>query len=166
MNIRLNQKIFFLFSFFLASGFAIASSIVGSNSKERELTKIPYFHLNDGEVISQNGEPILINDNYSLSLINLSVDGMEPLELMSNYYAIQEVLLLKDLHIEEMEHKKFGQIKIQTTNEKFIKFQDFQLPDQLRTLKLFFQSKDSQNLLENFKTIDLRHKNKLAIGYH
>ena len=73
---------------------------------------------------------------------------------------------MKDHQIEEMEHKKLVQIKIQTTNKKFIKFQDFQLPDQLRTLKLFFQSKDSQNLLKNFKTIDLRHKDKLAIGYY
>jgi hypothetical protein len=166
LNIRLNQKIFFLLSFVLSSGFAIASSIVGLNSKERELTKIPYFYLNNDEVISQNGESIVSNDNNSLSLVNLSTASKEPLGLMSNYYAIQEVLLLKDLQIEEMEHKKFGQIKIQTTNMKFIKFQDFQLPDQLRTLKLFFQSKDSQNLLKNFKTIDLRHKNKLAIGYY
>ena len=166
MNIKLNQKIFLLLSFVLSSGFAIASSIVGLNSKERELTKIPYFYLNNDEVISQNGESIVSNDNNSLSLVNLSTASKEPLGLMSNYYAIQEVLLLKDLQIEEMEHKKFGQIKIQTTNKKFIKFQDFQLPDQLRTLKLFFKSKDSQNLLKNFKTIDLRHKNKLAIGYY
>ena len=136
MNIRLNQKIFFLLSFVLSSGFAIASSIVGLNSKGRELTKIPYFYLNDDEVISQNGESIVSNDNNSLSLVNLSTASKEPLGLMSNYYAIQEVLLLKDLQIEEMEHKKFGQIKIQTTNKKFIKFQDFQLPDQLKTLKL------------------------------
>ena len=166
MNIKLNPKIFFLFSFVLSSGFAIASSIDGLNFKDRELTKIPYFYLNDDEVISQNGKSILLNDNNSLSLVNLSTAGKEPLGLISNYYAIQEVLLLKDLQIEEMEHKKFGQIKIQTTNKKFIKFQDFQLPDQLRTLKLFFQSKDSQNLLKNFKTIDLRHKDKLAIGYY
>ena len=166
MNIKLNPKIFFLFSFLLSSGFAIASSIDVLNFKDRELTKIPYFYLNDDEVISQNGKSILLNDNDSLSLVNLSTAGKEPLGLISNYYAIQEVLLLKDLQIEEMEHKKFGQIKIQTTNKKFIKFQDFQLPDQLRTLKLFFQSKDSQNLLKNFKTIDLRHKDKLAIGYY
>ncbi len=166
MNIRLNKKIFFLFLFVLSSGFAIASSIFSLNSKDRELTKIPYFHLNDYEVISQNGESILSNDNNSISLVNLSTASKEPLGLISNYYAIQEVLLLKDLQIEEMELKKFGQIKIQTTNKKFIKFQDFQLPDQLRTLKLFFQSKDSQNLLKNFKTIDLRHKDKLAIGYY
>ena len=166
MNIRLNQKIFFLLSFVLSSGFAIASSIDGLNFKDRELTKIPYFYLNDDEVISQNGKSILLKDNDSLSLVNLSTADKEPLGLMSNYYAIQEVLLLKDLQIEEMEHKKFGQIKIQTTNKEFIKFQDFQLSDQLRTLKLFFQSNDSQNLLKNFKTIDLRHKNKLAIGYY
>ncbi len=166
MNIRLNAKIFFLFTFVLPSGFVIASSLDGINFKDRELTKIPYFHLNDDEVISQNGKSIVLNDNNSLSLVNLSTAGKEPIRLISNYYAIQEVLLLKDLQIEEMEHKKFGQIKIQTTNKKFIKFQDFQLPDQLRTLKLFFQSKDSQNLLKNFKTIDLRHKDKLAIGYY
>jgi hypothetical protein len=166
LNIRLNQKIFFLLSFVLSTGFAIASSIVSLDSKDRELTKIPYFYLNYDEAISQNGESIVSNDNNSLSLVNLSTASKEPLELMSNYYAIQEVLLLKDLQIEEMEHKKFGQIKIQTTNKKFIKFQDFQLLDQLRTLKLFFKSKDSQNLLKNFKTIDLRHKNKLAIGYY
>ena len=166
MNIKLNPKIFFLFSFVLLSGFAIASSIDGLNFKDSELTKIPYFYLNDDEVISQNGESTLLNDNDSLSLVNLSTADKEPLGLIGNYYAIQEVLLLKDLQIEEMEHKKFGQIKIQTTNKKLIKFQDFQLPDQLRTLKLFFQSKDSQNLLKNFKTIDLRHKDKLAIGYY
>ena len=166
MNIKLNPKIFFLFSFVLSSGFAIGSSIDVLNFKVRELTKIPYFYLNDDEVISQNGESTLLNDNDSLSLVNLSTADKEPLGLIGNYYAIQEVLLLKDLQIEEMEHKKFGQIKIQTTNKKLIKFQDFQLPDQLRTLKLFFQSKDSQNLLKNFKTIDLRHKDKLAIGYY
>ena len=166
MNIKLNPRIFFLFSFVLSSGFAIASSIDDLNFKDRELTKIPYFYLNDDEVISQNGKSILLNDNDSLSLVNLSTAGKEPLGLISNYYAIQEVLLLKDLQIEEIEQKKFGQIKIQTTNKKFIKFQDFQLPDQLRTLKLLFQSKDSQNLLKNFKTIDLRHKDKLAIGYY
>ena len=166
MNIRLNRKIFFLFSFVLPSGFAISSSIDGLNLKDSELTKIPYFSLNYDEVISQNGESIVLNENNSLSLVNLSTAGKEPLGLIRNYYAIQEVLLLKDLQIEEIEHKKFGQIKIQTTNKKFIKFQDFQLSDQLRTLKLFFQSKDSQNLLKNFKTIDLRHKDKLAIGYY
>ena len=166
MNIIPKAKIFILVLFILSSSFVLASSIVGVNSKEKDLTQIPYFHLNDDQVISQNGESIVPNHNYSLSLVNLSIDGREPLELMTNYYAIQEVLLMKDLHIVELEYKKFGQIKIQTTNKKFIKFQDFQLPNQLRTLKLFFQSKDSQNLLKNFKTIDLRHKDKLAIGYY
>ena len=166
MNIRFSIKIFPLFLFILFSGYALVSSIVDLNTKEKELIKIPYFYLNDDEVISQNGESIASNGNYSLSLVNLSIDGKEALGLISNYYAIQDILLMKDLHIKELEHKKFGQIKIQTTNKKFIKFQDFQLPDQLRTLKLFFQSKDSQNLLKNFKTIDLRHKDKLAIGYY
>ena len=166
MNIRLDVKIFFLFSLILLSSFALASSFVGMNSKEKEQKTIPHFHLNGSEVISQNGESIALGENYSLSLVNLSIDDKEPLGLINNYYKIQEVLLQKDLLIKEVEYKKFGQIKIQTTNNKFIKFQDFQLSEQLIILKLFFQSKDSQNLLKNFKTIDLRHKNKLAIGYY
>ena len=166
MNIRLDVKIFFLFSLILLSGFALASSFIGTNSKEKEQKTIPHFHLNGSEVISQNGESIALGESYSLSLVNLSIDDKEPLELINNFYKIQEVLLQKDLLIKEIEYKKFGQIKIQTTNNKFIKFQDFQLSEQLIILKLFFQSKDSQNLLKNFKTIDLRHKNKLAIGYY
>jgi len=160
------MKIFFFFILVSLSSYVLASSIVDFNSKEKELKKIPHFHLNGDEFISQNGESIVSNENYSLPLVNLLIDGTEPFGLMSNYYEIQEVLLLKDLHIKQLEYKKFGQIKIQTTNKEFIKFQDFQLSDQLRTLKLFFQSNDSQNLLKNFKTIDLRHKNKLAIGYY
>jgi hypothetical protein len=121
--------------------------------------------LNESEVITQNGESIHITDNFSLSLVNLSIEVNKPLALMDHYYQIQEVLLIKDLHITEMEYKKFGQIKIQTTNNKLIKFQDFQLSSQLKALKLFFQSNESNKLLKNFKTIDTRYKNKLAIGY-
>ena len=165
MNIRLDVKIFFLFSFLLGS-YALASSVVGLNTEEKEFQKIPHFQLGGSEVISQNGESIILDDNYSLSLVKLSTDGREHLGLMNNYYEIQEVLLLKHLHIKEIEYKKFGQIKIQTTNNEFIKFQDFQLTEQLRILELFFQIKDSQDLLKDFKTIDLRHKNKLAIGYY
>ena len=166
MNIKLDIKLFFFFLLVSLSSYALASSIVGLNSKGEALKKIPHFHLNDVEVISQNGESIASKDIYSTALINLSIDDREPLDLMNNYYEIQEILLMKDLHIKKLEHKKFGQIKIQTTNNEFIKFQDFQLSEQLRTLKIFFQSKDSQDLLKNFKTIDLRHKNKLAIGYY
>ncbi len=166
MNIRLDIKLFFLFSFVSLSSYALASSIIDLNSKGKAVKKIPHFHLNGAEVISQNGGLILLNDNDSLALVNLSIEGKKHLGLMDNYYEIQEVLLLKDLHIKKLEYKKFGQIKIQTSNNEFIKFQDFQLSDQLRTLKLFFKSKDSKKFLKKFKTIDLRHKNKLAIGYY
>ena len=166
MNIRFDMKIFILSSFTLLSSYAFASSVDSLKLQEKELKKIPHFFLNGDEIISQKGESIESDDNYSFDLVNLSIDGKEPLDLMINYYEIQEVLLLKNLHITELEYKKFGQIKIQTASKEFIKFQDFQLSDQLITLKLFFQSKESKNLLKNFKTIDLRHKNKLAIGYY
>ena len=166
MNTWLDEKLLFFFLLVLIGSYALASSFEDSNSTEEELQKIPLFKLNNSEVIYQNGESIGLKDNYSLALVNLTINSREPLGLMNNYYEIQEVLLLKDLHIKEIEYKKFGQIKIQTINNEFIKFQDFQLSKQLRTLKLFFHSKDSKNLLKNFKTIDLRHKNKLAIGYY
>jgi hypothetical protein len=160
------MKIFILSSFTLLSSYAFASSVDSLKLQEKELKKIPHFFLNGDEIVSQKGESIELDDNYSFDLVNLSIDGKEPLDLMINYYEIQEVLLLKNLHITELEYKKFGQIKIQTASKEFIKFQDFQLSDQLITLKSFFQSKESKNLLKNFKTIDLRHKNKLAIGYY
>jgi len=166
LNIRFDMKIFILSSFTLLSSYAFASSVDSLKLQEKELKKIPHFFLNGDEIISQKGESIELDDNYSFDLVNLSIDGKEPLDLMINYYEIQEVLLLKNLHITELEYKKFGQIKIQTASKEFIKFQDFQLTDQLITLKSFFQSKESKNLLKNFKTIDLRHKNKLAIGYY
>ena len=166
MNIRFDMKIFILSSFTLLSSYAFAYSDDSLKSQEKELKKIPHFFLNGDEIISKKGESIELDDNYSFDLVNLSIDGKEPLDLMINYYEIQEVLLLKNLHITELEYKKFGQIKIQTASKEFIKFQDFQLSDQLITLKSFFQSKESKNLLKNFKTIDLRHKNKLAIGYY
>jgi len=166
LNIRFDMKIFILSSFTLLSSYAFASSVDSLKLQEKELKKIPHFFLNGDEIVSQKGESIELDDNYSFDLVNLSIDGKEPLDLMINYYEIQEVLLLKNLHITELEYKKFGQIKIQTASKEFIKFQDFQLTDQLITLKSFFQSKESKNLLKNFKTIDLRHKNKLAIGYY
>jgi len=166
LNIRFDMKIFILSSFTLLSSYAFASSVDSLKLQEKELKKIPHFFLNGDEIVSQKGESIELDDNYSFDLVNLSIDGKEPLDLMINYYEIQEVLLLKNLHITELEYKKFGQIKIQTASKEFIKFQDFQLSDQLITLKSFFQSKESKNLLKNFKTIDLRHKNKLAIGYY
>ena len=166
MNIRFDMKIFILSSFTLLSSYAVTSSVNSLKSQEKELKEIPHFFLNGDGIISQKGESIESDDNYSFDLVNLSIDGKEPLDLMINYYEIQEVLLLKNLHITELEYKKFGQIKIQTASKEFIKFQDFQLSDQLITLKSFFQSKESKNLLKNFKTIDLRHKNKLAIGYY
>ena len=87
------------------------------------------------------------------------------MELIDNFYSIQEILLIKDLHIAKLEYKNFGQIKIHTINKKLITFQDFKLENQLTYLRLFFESEESNNLLIDFKSIDLRHKNKIAIGY-
>tara|TARA_B100000035_G_C20934964_1_gene524810 strand:- start:242 stop:742 length:501 start_codon:yes stop_codon:yes gene_type:complete len=165
LNTKFTVKIFFPYLLILLNSCSFAFSTEKLGLQEKEFINIPYFYLNESEVVTQNGESIHIIDNFSLSLINLSIEVKKPIDLMDHYYQIQEVLLIKDLHITGMEYKKFGQIKIQTTNNKFIKFQDFQLSNQLKALKLFFQSNESNNLLKNFKTIDTRYKNKLAIGY-
>lgn len=157
------KKISILLTIIFLSSYVIASSFVQLDTKE--FKKIPYFNLNNIGIISQNGESIEKIDNPMKALVNLTVEDKQHLDLMNNYYQIQDVLLIKNIHIVKVEYKKFGQIKIHTVNDQFIKFQDFQLAGQLETLKLFFQSEKSKNLLKDFKTIDLRHKNKLAIGY-
>ena len=157
------KKISILLTIIIMSSYVIASSFVQLDTKE--FKEIPYFNLNNIGIISQNGESIEKIDNSIKALVNLTVEDKQHLDLVNNYYQIQDVLLIKDLHIVKVEYKKFGQIKIHTVNDQVIKFQDFQLAGQLETLKLFFQSEKSKNLLKDFKTIDLRHKNKLAIGY-
>tara|TARA_B100001027_G_C16249965_1_gene323898 strand:- start:137 stop:631 length:495 start_codon:yes stop_codon:yes gene_type:complete len=157
------KKISILLTIIFLSSYVIASSFVQLDTKE--FKDIPYFNLNNISIISQNGESIGKIDDSIKALVNLTVEDKHHLDLVNNYYQIQDVLLIKDLHIVKVEYKKFGQIKIYTVNHQFIKFQDFQLAGQLETLKLFFQSEKSKNLLKDFKTIDLRHKNKLAIGY-
>lgn len=157
------KKISILLTIIFLSSYVIASSFVQLDTKE--FKKIPYFNLNNIGIISQNGESIEKIDNPMKALVNLTVEDKQHLDLMNNYYQIQDVLLIKNIHIVKIEYKKFGQIKIYTANDQFIKFQDFQLVGQLEKLKLFFQSEKSKNLLKDFKTIDLRHKNKLAIGY-
>lgn len=157
------KKISILLTIIFLSSYVIASSFVQHDIKE--FKKIPYFNLNNIGIISQNGESIEKIDNPMKALVNLTVEDKQHLDLMNNYYQIQDVLLIKNIHIVKVEYKKFGQIKIYTANDQFIKFQDFQLVGQLEKLKLFFQSEKSKNLLKDFKTIDLRHKNKLAIGY-
>ena len=79
------MKIFILSSFTLLSSFAFASSIDSLKSQEKELKKIPHFSLNGDEIISQKGESMELDDNYSSDLVNLSTDGKEPLDLMINY---------------------------------------------------------------------------------
>ena len=157
------KKISILLTIIFLSSYVITSSFVQLDTKE--FKKIPYFNLNNIGIISQNGESIEKIDNPMKALVNLTVEDKQHLDLMNNYYQIQDVLLIKNIHIVKVEYKKFGQIKIYTANDQFIKFQDFQLVGQLEKLKLFFQSEKSKNLLKDFKTIDLRHKNKLAIGY-
>jgi hypothetical protein len=64
-----------------------------------------------------------------------------------------------------MDYKNFGQIKIKTSTNEILNFQDFNIKNQLKTLDSFFSSKKMNSLLKDFKSIDLRYENRIAIGY-
>ena len=64
-----------------------------------------------------------------------------------------------------MDYKNFGQIKIKTSTNEIFNFQDFNIKNQLKTLDSFFSSQKMNSLLKDFKTIDLRYENRIAIGY-
>ena len=149
----------------LLFGSFIQTSMSKSFKVKKDFGEIPYFNFNDKRFISQSGEIDASKSSQFSSLLKIIIEDKSPLELIDNFYSIQEILLIKDLHIAKLEYKNFGQIKIQTSNKKLFTFQDFKLKNQLNYLKLFFESKESNNLLIDFKSIDLRHKNKIAIGY-
>ena len=157
-------KMFCFFTILLLGSFTQTSMSKSFNVK-KDFREIPYFNFNDKRFISQSGEIDASKSSQFSSLLKIIIEDKSPLELIDNFYSIQEILLIKDLHIAKLEYKNFGQIKIQTINKKLITFQDFKLENQLNYLKLFFESKESNNLLIDFKSIDLRHKNKIAIGY-
>ena len=157
-------KIFCFFTILLFGSF-IQTSMSKSFNVKKDFGEIPYFNFNDKKFISQRGEIAASRSSQFPSLLKIIIEDKSPLELIDNFYSIQEILLIKDLHIAKLEYKNFGQIKIHTINKKLITFQDFKLENQLTYLKLFFESEESNNLLIDFKSIDLRHKNKIAIGY-
>ena len=103
------KKISILLAIIFLSSYVIASSFVQLDTKE--FKKIPYFNLNNIGIISQNGETIEKIDNPMKALVNLTVEDKQHLDLMNNYYQIQDVLLIKNIHIVKVEYKKFGQIR-------------------------------------------------------
>ena len=50
-------------------------------------------------------------------------------------------------------------------DKRVIKIQDFKINDQLDRLQFFLTSNESKKIMANFKSIDLRYKNKIAIKY-
>jgi hypothetical protein len=64
-----------------------------------------------------------------------------------------------------MDYKNFGQIKIKTSTNEILNFQDFNIKNQLKTLDSFLSSQKINSLLKDFKSMDLRYENRIAIGY-
>ena len=151
---------------FILSGASLKESKL--EIEEKDVIKEPhiaYFLLNKSKTISQKGEIFIPNNISFKNLVNLSSQNKSVLDLLGYFYLIQKTLITRDLHISAMDYKNFGQIKIKTSTNQIFNFQDFNIKNQLKTLDSFFSSQKMNSLLKDFKSIDLRYENRIAIGY-
>ena len=151
---------------FILSGASLKESKL--EIEEKDVIKEPYiayFLLNKSKTISQKGEIFIPNNISFKNLVNLSSQNKSVLDLLGYFYLIQQTLIKRDLHISAMDYKNFGQIKIKTSTNEILNFQDFNIKNQLKTLDSFFSSQKMNSLLKDFKSIDLRYENRIAIGY-
>ena len=71
----------------------------------------------------------------------------------------------KWLYLLSLDQCRSGNIKVFLKGGQEIRFQQHKLEDQLSRLNLFLISSESKKLINNFKSIDLRYKTKIAINY-
>ena len=98
-------------------------------------------------------------------LVNLSGQEQSELELIDSFYLIQQEILFHKLIIKSIDQTRSGNIKVFLKGGQEIRFQQHKLEDQLSRLNLFLISSESKKLINNFKSIDLRYKTKIAINY-
>ena len=98
-------------------------------------------------------------------MVNLSGQEQSELELIDSFYLIQQEILLHKLIIKSIDQTRSGNIKVFLKGGQEIRFQQHKLEDQLSRLNLFLISSESKKLINNFKSIDLRYKTKIAINY-
>ena len=89
----------------------------------------------------------------------------EELKLIDYFYKIQSKLIKFNLEVVGINKSNSGNLKIFLKDQRVIKIQDFKINDQLDRLQFFLTSNESKKIMANFKSIDLRYKNKIAIKY-
>ncbi len=81
------------------------------------------------------------------------------------HFILQKEILFHNLAIKSVSQTRSGNIKVFLKGGQEIRFQQHKLVDQLYRLNLFLISKESKKLINNFQSIDLRYKTKIAINY-
>ena len=124
-----------------------------------------HFVWNEISCLSQNGKTFGKEGFEILDLVYLSGQEQSKFELIDSFYLIQKEILFHKLIIKSIDQTRSGNIKVFLKGGQEIKFQQHKLEDQLSRLNLFLISSESKKLTNNFQSIDLRYKNKIAIKH-
>ena len=124
-----------------------------------------HFVWNEISCLSQNGKTFGKEGFEILDLVYLSGQEQSKFELIDSFYLIQKEILFHKLIIKSIDQTRSGNIKVFLKGGQEIRFQQHKLEDQLSRLNLFLISSESKKLINNFKSIDLRYKTKIAINY-
>tara|TARA_B100000886_G_scaffold67432_1_gene42441 strand:+ start:292 stop:759 length:468 start_codon:yes stop_codon:yes gene_type:complete len=124
-----------------------------------------HFVWNEISCLSQNGKSFGKKGFEILDLVYLSGQEQSKFELIDSFYLIQKEILPHKLIIKSVDQTRSGNIKVFLKGGQEIKFQQHKLEDQLSRLNLFLISSESKKLTNNFQSIDLRYKTKIAINY-
>ena len=99
------------------------------------------------------------------NLVNLFGNEEDSLILIDNFYEIQKGILPHSLIIKSISKSRSGNINVLLKENQQIRLQQHKLKEQLLHLNLFLTSKKSKKLMNNFQSIDLRYKDKIAIKH-
>ncbi|MAU90582.1 MAG: hypothetical protein CMQ91_03760 [Gammaproteobacteria bacterium] len=148
-----------IISIFLVLSFSV-------HSEDNEIkSRNCHFVWNEIFCLSQNGKSFDKEDYKNSDLVKLSGQEQSELELIDSFYLIQQEILFHKLIIKSIDQTRSGNIKVFLKGGQEIRFQQHKLEDQLSRLNLFLISSESKKLINNFKSIDLRYKTKIAINY-
>ena len=137
-------------------------------SKNDENTmKNCHFLLNKESCLSQNGDFFKNKGavNVKSDLVNLFGNEEDSLILIDNFYEIQKGILPHSLIIKSISKSRSGNINVLLKENQEIRLQQHKLKEQLLHLNLLLTSKKSKKLMNNFQSIDLRYKDKIAIKH-
>jgi len=135
-------------------------------SKNNEnVIKDCHFLLNKESCLSQNGDFFKNKEFVKPDLVNLFGNEEDKLILIDNFYEIQKGILPHNLVIKSISKSRSGNIKVLLKENQQIRLQQHKLKEQLLHLNLFLTSKKSKKLMNNFQSIDLRYKDKIAIKH-